>query len=220
MKRQYLGDSKDSFKWDYHDHLLKALGYERFQIVLMMTEDDSKTDGRTRPELFPAHKEILCFCDELRKTRDLKVLEDLPAATQASYKVDLHKPDSCLNQDNRGSYFADITRGSDQLVFIDPDNGFEPEKGCSEKHISYREVDDILKGLSTGSVVTVFQHHRRKNFAEDFKRIRERLLHGHSTAIYWHTLMFVSISLSPDAIEKVRTANREYQHTRPVEVIA
>ena len=26
MKRQYLGDSKDSFKWDYHPFLVDALG--------------------------------------------------------------------------------------------------------------------------------------------------------------------------------------------------
>lgn len=26
MKRQHLGDSKDRFKWDYHDFLLEVLG--------------------------------------------------------------------------------------------------------------------------------------------------------------------------------------------------
>lgn len=40
MKLQYLGDSKDSFKWDYHHFLVDALGYRHFQIVWMMTTDN------------------------------------------------------------------------------------------------------------------------------------------------------------------------------------
>ena len=43
-------------------------------------------------------------------------------------------------------------------------------------------------------MVVVFQHHRRKKFADDFARIRERLLSGYSSAIYWQTLMLVCLS--------------------------
>ncbi len=34
MKRRYLGDAKDAFKWDYHDHLMRALGYAELEVVL------------------------------------------------------------------------------------------------------------------------------------------------------------------------------------------
>jgi hypothetical protein len=33
MKRQYLGDSKDSFKWDYLDFMTRTLGFHYFQVV-------------------------------------------------------------------------------------------------------------------------------------------------------------------------------------------
>jgi hypothetical protein len=50
MKRQYLGDSKDCFKWDYHDYLMSALGYKILNILLMMTPDDKSNDGKTKPD--------------------------------------------------------------------------------------------------------------------------------------------------------------------------
>lgn len=59
MKLQYLGDSKDSFKWDYLDSLVGALGYDRLKIAWMMTSDDQGPDGKTSPEHFPARPEIL-----------------------------------------------------------------------------------------------------------------------------------------------------------------
>ena len=40
MKLQYLGDSKDSFKWDYHHFLMEALGYSQLTIAWMLTPDD------------------------------------------------------------------------------------------------------------------------------------------------------------------------------------
>jgi hypothetical protein len=54
MKRQYLGDSKDSFKWDYHDFMTRTLGFHYFQVVWMMTPDDKGSHGQTVPERFPA----------------------------------------------------------------------------------------------------------------------------------------------------------------------
>jgi hypothetical protein len=37
MKRQYLGDSKDSFKWDYLHFFVEKLGYSQLKIAWMMT---------------------------------------------------------------------------------------------------------------------------------------------------------------------------------------
>jgi len=62
MKLQYLGDSKDSFKWDYHDYLTDALGYNLLNILLMITPDDETNEGKTNPDWFPARKEIIDFC--------------------------------------------------------------------------------------------------------------------------------------------------------------
>ena len=220
MKRQYLGDSKDSFKWDYHHFLVPSLGVGQLRIVWMMTPDDNKRDGATAPERFPARPEILEFCRSLRATRDPALLSRLPATTGARYEVKLHNSDQHFVGGNRESYFAGIDGNADQVVLLDPDNGLEPEHRFSEKHVLYSDIERIVKTISPLSVVTVFQHFRRKNFPDDFARIRERLHSGYSAAVFWHSLMFVCVSPSPETIRRVCSANREYASHRPVEILA
>jgi len=220
MKRQYLGDSKDSFKWDYHHFLVEALGFAQLQIAWMMTPDDNGPDGETPPEQFPARLEIVDFCNSLRRKRDPALLFRLPATTGARYVVSLHKPNEHLENGNRVSYFSGIESAPDQVLFLDPDNGFEPERSFSEKHVLYSDVERIVKTISPASAVTVFQHFRRKKFPDDFVRIRQRLHSGSSAAIYWHSLMFVSVSSSPETISRVCEINREYAKCRPVEILA
>jgi hypothetical protein len=126
-----------------------------------------------------------------------------------------------FNNQNRDWYFSDVCGGKDQILFLDPDNGFEPECECQAKHVRYSEIDRLLRAISPSSAVTVFQHHRRKRFCDDFARIRTRLLNGHSAAVYWGSaLMFVTVSSSGSTIERVREANRDYAARRPVTVLA
>ncbi len=219
MKRQYLGDSKDSFKWDYLDFLVRTLGYANLQIAWMMTPDDSSPDGRTAPELFHARPEILKFCNSLRSLRDPDRLSELPTSTGAGYGVTLHGSDKYFDNNHRNSYFSGIDGSTDKVLFLDPDNGFEPERSYSEKHVLYSEVDRLIKTISPHSVITVFQHHRRKKFPADLARIRERLHSGYSAAIYWHSLMFVSVSRSPSTIERICEINSEYAKHHPVEAL-
>lgn len=218
MKRQYLGDSKDSFKWDYHHYLAEVLGYPRLNVVLMMTPDDGGRDGNTAPDLFPARQEILTFCNELRNERKIEHLYKLPSTTGAHYKVALHKPHEFITNQRRASYFAGLSAEGKQLVFLDPDNGFEPESN-NEKHVRYLDVEELLQQITNDSVITVFQHFRFVKFDEDFARIRKRLISGHSTALFWHSLMFVAISASPEVIESVREVNAKYASNKPVEIV-
>jgi hypothetical protein len=104
--------------------------------------------------------------------------------------------------------------------FLDPDNGFEPDGGCSEKHVTYAEVDRLLNTISPGSIISVFQHHRRKKFDNDFAQIRACLRSGYATAIYWHSLMFITVASSTKMIGRVLEVNREYARSNPVKVIA
>lgn len=220
MKRQYLGDSKDAFKWDYHDFMIRTLGFHHFQIVWMMTPDDKGSQGQTMPERFPAPPEILRFCNNLRKSKNPDELIGLPVATCASYIVSLYKSEDFFGNKTRDSYFGDIIREPDRLVFLDPDNGFEPDGGCSEKHVTYAEVERLLNTISPGSIISVFQHHRRKRFDNDFAQIRACLRSGYATAIYWHSLMFITVASSTKMIGRVLEVNREYARGKPVKVIA
>jgi hypothetical protein len=219
MKLQYLGDSKDSFKWDYHDFLAEALNAPSLDVLFMMTSDDGGVDGKTHPSLFPARSTILDFCHEVRSSRRIGKVKLLPQFTNAKYYVNIHRQEQHFSNRNRLEYFGSLPCNSSKLLFLDPDNGFEPEKSCGEKHISYKEIHDLLCQLPHQAVISVFHHFRRIPFANDFKRIRERLGDCHATAIYWHSLMFVAVSKSKEAISRVTDANRNYSENYPVKTI-
>ena len=220
MKLQYMGDSKDSFKWDYHDYLLKELGYPVLNIMLMMTPDDQSNDGKSRPSLFPARREIIEFCNDLRNERDIKLIYELPDRTGSNYIINLHKPETHLTNLNRKIYFSGLSEKQNQLLFLDPDNGFEPGNSFSKKHVLYSDIKAILEQISDDSVISIFQHFRYVKFAKDFAQMKECLLPCNATAIYWNFLMFVCLSKSKRAIEKVINANIRYAKSNPVKIIA
>ena len=223
MKLQYLGDSKDSFKWDYHDYLTNALGYQLLNILLMMTPDDGTNEGKTKPDWFPARKEIIQFCHELRSERDISKILSLPIKTGNFYKINLHKPENHISKSDRNSFCSGISNHCDQVVFLDPDNGMEPEIKYNEKHVRYSELSIILDQISHNSVISIFQHFRRINFKNDFSRIRERLLVTvptvYVTGIFWHQLMFVVFGRSEKTVDKIRRYNRVYAQKFPVEIL-
>ncbi len=111
MKLQYLGDSKDSFKWDYHDFLASELNYPVFNVVLMMTPDDGGNDGKSNPSLFPARAEIIEFCQDLRENRSIETIMSLPAKSGASYGVRLHNDSKIMDIPSRGALKAPRFRG-------------------------------------------------------------------------------------------------------------
>jgi hypothetical protein len=109
MKLQYLGDSKDSFKWDYHDYLTSALGYSTLTYVPMLTPDDNSRHGKTPPQLFPAKKCVIDFCRDLRQHQNLELIRNLPLATRSGYRVELHKGQTRLTNQTRTDYFSGLS---------------------------------------------------------------------------------------------------------------
>jgi len=219
MKRQYLGDSKDSFKWDYHDYLTASLGYPKLNIMLMLTPDDKSNNGKTHPDLFPARSTILCFCHDLKEKRNIQFIKTLPAATGAQYQVQLHKEETYITAINRRQYFSDPSTETRQVVFLDPDNGFEPEKSNNEKHVLFSDVTSLLERTSPETVISIFQHFRRISFDKDFARIKERLPNAYATAIYWHSLMFVTVTKTKEIIDRVSFLNHQYSQSYPVKIL-
>jgi hypothetical protein len=220
MKLQYLGDSKDSFKWDYHDYLAQELRYPFLNIALMMTPNDESNNGKSYPSLFQARPEIIEFCKHLREEKSIEIIRQLPKKTGSNYTVELHNGSAFITNQNRSKYFSILPANKKQLLFIDPDNGFEPERSYSDKHILYSDIESLLRQISDDSAISVFHHFRRKSFVEDFDRIKHRLHSGYATAIYWHSLMFVAIGKSQKVITQVSEANEKYSRTHPVKVIA
>lgn len=217
MKLQYLGDSKDCFKWDYLHALAVGLDCRRLRIAWMLTPDDPGTDGRSAPERYPAHPEILALCRKIRSSRNPALVADLPTAFNASYSVAFHEPGRLFSAGVRRDYFAALRPTAREILFFDPDNGFEPEQSSSEKHLRFSELAQILRTAPDDFVAIVFQHHRRRKFADDFARIRARLPPAAAaTGIYWQTLMFVAVSPSAETLGRIRAANGAYARQRPV----
>ena len=220
MKLQYLGDAKDSFKWDYHDFLVSELGYPKFAIALMLTPDDGSSHGKSCPTSFPAREEIIDFCGSLRRSRSIDYIYSLPEHTGGKYKIEIHKGDAVFDGKNRFEYFSGFGGDQNQVVFLDPDIGLEPEKSISEKHVRYDDIRHILDQINDDSIITVFQNFRRRSFIEDFAGIKERLPFAHTTAIYWNGyLMFVAITKSEALIHRVSSINQEYAKSRRITVI-
>lgn len=128
-----------------------------------------------------------------------------------------------IKRNSRKLYFTGLTNDEKQIVFLDPDSGFEPERSFSEKHVRYSEIFSILEQISFESIVSVFQHFRRIKFIQDFRRIRQRIndfrTPVHTTAIFWHQLMFVLISKSEQIIRRVHSINKAYSSMYPIELI-
>ncbi len=211
MKLQFLGDSKDCFKWDYHDFLTREMGYEILNVAFMMTPDEKNSHGRTEAANFPAGRKIVNFCQLLRTTKDPRHVGDLPKIASSQYVVKFHKPQTYFTHPTRYQYFSDVSHSKKQVVFLDPDNGFEPERTVSEKHLAYPDVFRILDQTQTDTIISVFHHFRRIQFHENYKRIQERLNGLPSTAIHWKNfLMFVGISKSEEVVYKIKEADFLY----------
>jgi len=93
MKLQYLGDSKDCFKWDYHDYLAQELRYPILNIAFMMTPDDGSNQGETLPRQF--RQEVIKFCEHLqglpvKTVKSIAEVQRLPKVTRANYTIKFH----------------------------------------------------------------------------------------------------------------------------------
>lgn len=189
----------------------------------MMTPDDKTNDGKTKPDWFPARKQVIDFCNNLRAKRDIQDIKNMPSRIGSTYCVNLHKSNEYIKRNSRKLYFTGLTNDEKQIVFLDPDNGFEPERSFNEKHVRYSEIFSILEQISFESIVSVFQHFRRIKFIQDFRRIRQRIndfrTPVHTTAIFWHQLMFVLISKSEQIIRRVHSINKAYSSMYPIELI-
>ena len=217
MKEQYLGDSRDSFKWDYHDRLTRALGYSQLNIVLMMTENDKTSHGKRKPTDYPARDEVLNLCRELKKNRNIQLLRSLPEKTGAAYSVELHNCDHIFTATSRRDYFEGFSGSKDQVVFVDPDTGFEPEKSrYCEKHVQFCEVNRVVEQISSESVVSIFQYARqgqsKGEFEKRYESIRNRL-RGFTAAIYWDVqVMFILLSQAKKSIRQIHEINEDYRN--------
>ena len=132
MKLQYLGDSKDAFKWDYLDFLARGTNVPYLDIIPTKNPPDRSGQGKTSSSRFPASDAVQAFCRHLRKNRSFEELPKLPRYTDADYKVRLHNPSFEFKraEQYRASYFSRILleEESPRILFLDPTLGSSQRK--------------------------------------------------------------------------------------------
>ena len=185
-----------------------ALGLKYFGIAWMMSRDDESSHGSSKPEMYPGSAEILDLCRILRAARDPDLLLNLPKKMGAKYVVNFV---NTLVPEKRPA--------TKSLLLLDPDKGFEPEKSSSFHHLKFEDLRSVVSRLPASSLVTVYQNHRRKKFADDFAQIRERSGLRFVTAIHWHSVMFVAFANSEALLDKIRAANAAYARKHPVQIL-
>ena len=241
MKLQYLGDSKDAFKWDYLDFLVKSLnmGSKEYKLLVvpMLTDSDNTKQGQTDPSEFSSSKEVQKFCVYLQNKRELKKIKELSSYTNSDYDIYIHK-EKChekeewfVNNDSfRRTYFPNISKGGKTVLFLDPDKGFETKhlKNTKEHHVKYCDIKNIYNDAKKDDIIVVFQHapHNipfpfREKYKDIVRKLTEKDIQCDKTALFWcNQVMFVIIGKSSELINKIRKMNESYQKLpRPVEVI-
>ena len=223
MKLQYLGDSRDAFKWDYLDFLAKHTESPELVIIPMLTPSDESGQGGDPPNNFSSSPEIQRFCRDLQEDRKLKQLCNLPEYTSGKYKVRLHRDSAIFVDEQREQYFSDIKSAGKDVLFLDPDVGFMPSV-ASDQHVEYSDIRNIHDNMDESAVIVVFQYFPRIRFCQNYEEISNRLdnkIKCHKTALFWNgRVMFVIIGKTKEQINQVHKINESYQKLpRPVEVI-
>ena len=192
MKNQYAGDQNDYVKFG----LLRALcGTElRPFVAWMLTPDDTRTDGRRRDYLNdprwqdhdPSLHEALNGIGASGQP-DVATLERTVPLPGASFFREI-VPDFVTE---RRQWSQDLASQGHDLVFFDPDNGFEIKSKPigrigSSKFVAWAEVEATVKN---GQSALVYQHYPRvprPQFAADLlEQIARRT--GCETAVAFHT---------------------------------
>ena len=221
MKLQYLGDSRDSFKWDLLHYLVTECDFARLYFVPFLTRDDRESrDGNTPPHSFPCRQEILAFNRNLRESRDLNDIGDLGTLdARSQFEVSLFHPERHVEPGlDRGRYLVDFEPQTldKTLVFFDPDNGFETETRRSVKWVRFSEIKDTLLKMPENSAIAVYQHRPRlRPWEAKFPLLFADLKYApFAFAIYEANLAFVLLSKSEETHEKLTGATRLYIQSR------
>jgi hypothetical protein len=183
MKNQYFGDINDYRKYGLL-RILSGDGEISSGVCWMLTPSDGRTDGqflryldqRTKwrgfdPELF----DHLFQHVKVNNERDVRLLEDSDILSNASFFSQLLSDDAR----SRCHYFAEMLQSfrSIDLIFFDPDNGFEiPSKRLGRKDSSkYLYWEEMSSTYTAGHSVLVYQHFVRENRERFIDRIADKI---------------------------------------------
>ncbi|MEP6891658.1 MAG: hypothetical protein ABI955_13275 [Nitrospirota bacterium] len=224
MKLQYLGDSRDAFKWDLL-HWLCANSLPPFRslafIPLLTPNDPLPRHGQTPHSRFSCRPFIRTFLDRLRaEPRDLNAVADLGSADgQQRFEVVIPPGPRHLEAGPRRALYWQAwpeIQLTDVLVFFDPDNGFETRSQRGTKWLRHREIAAILPSLGLDGAALVYQHRpRRQAWDTVFTNLAPRLDYaGFAVAVHEANLAFIAVG-SEEAGVRLGPAIEQYAAGHP-----
>ena len=224
MKLQYLGDSRDAFKWDLLHficaHPVSQLN--RLVYVPMLTPDDpNPTDGRTHHSRFPVRPELSEFIAELGRTpRSLLQITRLGRLqNDNNFPVLIWPSEAFMGKAAaREDYWMRWSaRNNDHsLVFFDPDNGFETKTQRATKWVRHEELKSFLEDLPESAAIVVYQHRPRRKWADLFADLQRKLTYApHVLEAHEASLAFVFLTKSAETAERISRLLEEYRRHHP-----
>lgn len=172
MKNQYFGDKRDFVKYQLLEWMaLGVPGIRQLTCIWMLTPPTPNNDGNRR---FQAHAgserigEFLRDCVQSGR-RDIRELTRYFAGSSFNYNPYGDTIDQYFTTSNRRQYFASIPNVAlkSAIVFLDPDNGMEPQRVITDSHLRYSELASVFDRMDDRSIAVVYQHRPRRK-AEEF----------------------------------------------------
>ncbi len=217
MKLQYLGDARDAFKWDLL-HWLCTQSNPRFSelvYVPLLTEDDAKgNDGKTPHRWFPCRTDIREFTEGFLKSRNLGRIGTLgslpkhPTFGVHIFKETVYVPAGPA----RSSYWTGLALPGNEIIFLDPDNGFETATRKGRKWVRVSEIQTILASAPPSTAVVVYQHRPLfRRWDDVFPLLISGLTQtAQISVVYEASLAFIILAQSADARSRVFEAAARY----------
>ena len=223
MKLQYLGDSRDAFKWDILHWVCTRSNpaFSRLVYVPMLTPPDNPNEGRIPHQRFTCRDFIRAFVASL-KTEPRSFIRVCSLGTMEPLKrfeVRVISPDIFIGSAaHRREYWADFNPRDfdDSVVFFDPDNGFETKTRHGQKWIRHSELSDVIARLPATSVAVVYQHRPFFDYWDTvFAKLEKKIDYADSVAAYESNLAFVALAGNRTVWRRVSDCIKGYAKNHP-----
>ena len=178
MKKQYLGDVRDLFKYDLIQQILKGVSsLQKFTFIPMLTENEPRSGDGNKRNFARAKKKGRSGTNNEKLMEALKKYKEIDPNKRDFTEIEMHfKSESIemLLYEDKGREYFDHSPGDEyfknipesllhkSLVFVDPDIGLQI-KNSTEKHLLYREVEYLYGRVDkdSDSILMIYQHFPR-----------------------------------------------------------
>lgn len=164
---KYFGDSRDYFKYDLIQTVLRQSSLRHYVFFPMLTEHRMDNEGKIIPKnRSNKSTELLDFIAKCRN-KSLKHWERWLSCYAQSYATVEPVDHTFFSDDSRSTYwkaFQHKLSKRNALVFVDPDTGLKTgspsylRKMGREKYILDIELQSLLDHISPTSVLMLYQH--------------------------------------------------------------